>query len=560
MIKYSYTLLFLFILGCNENKHTTESNDALIPVNALGGIMAVNPYVQTDLDLSAYIIGDKSQLKITGISSNYPGRCSASIVDNFNVSVTLNVPGRCDYTYIVSNEQGQQDSAQMVVVSSSSLEHVLLPNISIPVIIGSHDIIIDLSKKLGDSILGYELSNEFVIQANQGFSPGEAAKLSSQSINYQVPSSLGWNYIAYTLTKGEDVRIGHVFMSISDELNLPPKITPMVSIYPLKLKTNKSITIDLTNEAQIISDQFSYQKSSYISGENNKLIYDVTPDDCMVLCLAETAFYCKSFDYSLPFDRCDLSTAVGPVKHDGPNYAHYSRLKTWDFSIMDDSGIWQLSSVQSIGATVKPVNSNDVNNNKFTFIAAKAGKYDVSYIISDHQDGSTMGTIQFEVENELTPPYCHQDPEASDLNCLPYVSTLNGVFTAAPSQQYWNAIGYTSSTPIININEEGQYGHPGKYILLNYSQAFKWCSYLNEKAHLGRTTWGLPRNIELINFYAEQSSNLYKSNGWPTKVAYMSATLPNASSNKLTNLFDGTVSKGELNESSYASCISRSID
>lgn len=82
-----------------------------------------------------------------------------------------------------------------------------------------------------------------------------------------------------------------------------------------------------------LRSQFVVTQNAAIKGHNVKILNFTSLTSCMQACLNETAFSCKSFDYSKVLQTCDLSdkTAieVGGLKTDYPHdpYAHYSRKK-----------------------------------------------------------------------------------------------------------------------------------------------------------------------------------------------------------------------------------------
>ncbi|WP_176713284.1 MULTISPECIES: PAN/Apple domain-containing protein [unclassified Aliivibrio] len=222
-------------------------------ITALNGLATAKVNTPTSLDLTPYVIGNGS---LVNMFSGDP-RCESSIGHGFGVNVVVGRAGRCDYTYTVSNEEGLQSSAQMVVVTSSIPNPVLTP-VSVAVILGQTNVAINLKTLLGEAIPdGFSLTTDFVIQSASGSTNGEVNKTGALELMYTAPDALGWNYIAYTLTNASsETLIGHIFVSISDEINEPPLIEPEKGFtYPHSVVINTPLMLDLENtEGLAISD------------------------------------------------------------------------------------------------------------------------------------------------------------------------------------------------------------------------------------------------------------------------------------------------------------------
>ncbi|WP_340642462.1 PAN domain-containing protein [Photobacterium damselae] len=238
----------LAISGCGGGDGDSTSTDKPLPIDsvtALNGLTTAKVNNATAVDFTPYVMGKGAQLAT--IISSEPDRCLVDSQSGLSANMTITQAGRCDYSYTVSNMQGEESSAEMVVVSSSLADPVLTP-VSVATSIEQPNIVINLKSLLKDEIPdGYILSDSFVIQAAQGSSNGTVTKSGDLDIRYTAPNALGWNYIAYTLTNGAgDALIGHVFVSIADEINTPPVINPQEFIYPNSVMLNEVVTIDLT--------------------------------------------------------------------------------------------------------------------------------------------------------------------------------------------------------------------------------------------------------------------------------------------------------------------------
>jgi hypothetical protein len=230
-------------------------------ITALNGLATAKVNTPTSLDLTPYVIGNGS---LVNMFSDNP-RCESSVGNGFGVNVFVGRAGRCDYTYTVSNEEGLQSSAQMVVVTSSIPNPVLTP-VSVAVILGQTNVAINLNTLLGAAIPdGFSLTTDFVIQSASGSTNGEVNKTGALELMYTAPDALGWNYIAYTLTNASnETLIGHIFVSISDKINEPPVITPKEGFtYPHSVVINTPVTLDLENTEglDIEDDSGSWQLS-----------------------------------------------------------------------------------------------------------------------------------------------------------------------------------------------------------------------------------------------------------------------------------------------------------
>ena len=230
-------------------------------ITALNGLATAKVNTPTSLDLTPYVIGNGS---LVNMFSDNP-RCESSVGNGFGVNVVVGRAGRCDYTYTVSNEEGLQSSAQMVVVTSSLPNPVLTP-VSVAVILGQTNVAINLQTLLGEAIPdGFSLTNDFVIQSASGSTNGEVNKTGALELMYTAPDALGWNYIAYTLTNASnETLIGHIFVSISDKINEPPVIMPKEGFtYPHSVVINTPLTLDLENTTglAISDDSGSWQLS-----------------------------------------------------------------------------------------------------------------------------------------------------------------------------------------------------------------------------------------------------------------------------------------------------------
>ena len=120
------------------------------------------------------------------------------------------------------------------------------------------------------------------------------------------------------------------------------------------------------------------------------------------------------------------------------------------------------------------------------------------------------------------PAYCHQYPIAVGVNCLPYVETNVGIYTASMSQVYALSIGLTAATPpgygdLYTELYDGEL--MGPYILYRYQYRAAGCNRLNTLDFLGRTNWRVPSSSELQSLHASEGDMKLKY-GWPTSHNY----------------------------------------
>ncbi|MGR6859365.1 hypothetical protein ACU5EH_02945 [Aliivibrio salmonicida] len=153
------------------------------------------------------------------------------------------------------------------------------------------------------------------------------------------------------------------------------------------------------------------------------------------------------------------------------------------------------------------------------------------------------------------PPYCHQFPGATDLNCLPTVTVASGkIFTANMSQQFirasYSTLSYTSL-----YNENGSNGHVGVYVRTNHVQSLAMCSALNTKNQYGRNNWRLASKDELLTELYGEYGDMFDARGWPTYYVYWSG-MPRGSDYYRVDLGNGYVSSKHPSGAYYASCVS----
>ena len=81
-----------------------------------------------------------------------------------------------------------------------------------------------------------------------------------------------------------------------------------------------------------LEDHFKHYPNAAISGFNLEHLKGYTVEQCMQACIAETNFVCKSFDYRVGENACDLSHKtlddVGGLKTDYVDevFDHYARV------------------------------------------------------------------------------------------------------------------------------------------------------------------------------------------------------------------------------------------
>ncbi|WP_022694049.1 winged helix-turn-helix domain-containing protein [Ponticaulis koreensis] len=88
-----------------------------------------------------------------------------------------------------------------------------------------------------------------------------------------------------------------------------------------------------SSEERALEAEFMLTPDAAISGFNNKRFFYVSRHDCMRLCLKQTDFVCRSFDYYNLENACDLSEetaeSIGGLKTDyelPQSYDHYARI------------------------------------------------------------------------------------------------------------------------------------------------------------------------------------------------------------------------------------------
>ena len=430
MDKMFFLFLLVLLSGCKGGGEHDQENTITPPLqspfSALNGLVTVKANTETMIDLKPYVVGEQSQFSVTHISSNNPNRCFSSVSGELTFDVTLAEPGRCDFTYSVSNAQGINESAKIVVVSSEAINPEL-PPISVPVVVGAENVDINLADKLGDVIQGYTLSPELVIQVSPGSLEGVATVEGDQRISYQVPRRFGWNYIGYTLTNASgNALVGYIFVSIADDVNSPPSISNRSYQYPKILQIATPTVIDLGEFT--VANNFSIHSNQSLDGQDLYTLPDATPEQCAVMCLSDPS--CTGFEM-LPPSCTGKNGGSGSLNEGSVDV--YKRLSETGMIIYDRDE-WQLSDVQSINATVTPVDPNDISNKKFTITTAKTGTSHVSYIVSDHRGGYSLGLMQFESGcsagadraklMSLIESGAIQEVEAFDTSCITDMSYL----------------------------------------------------------------------------------------------------------------------------------------
>ena len=153
----------------------------------------------------------------------------------------------------------------------------------------------------------------------------------------------------------------------------------------------------------------------------------------------------------------------------------------------------------------------------------------------------------------MRPPYCYQFPGVTDLNCLPTITVASGkIFTSSPSEQFIDT-NYPSVSYSGVYNENGSYGHPGEYILMNHEQASALCRAYNRENQHSRNNWRLSSKDELNDELFNKYGNMFNAWGWPTSHYYWSST-PAGSSYYIVDVNDVSVSNPL--QPLYALCVS----
>ncbi|WP_305816453.1 hypothetical protein [Photobacterium leiognathi] len=299
--------------GKPQTENPSKDPDTSIGTSifAMDGLFSSKLNTPVSFNIKDFVVGDWDKSSIN-ISTNDPD-CRYELAPSGKTSLTIDKVGRCDFMYSIISNSNETVDAKMTLVSTKNDRPILSP-ISTTTLV-SQAIDINILELIKDQIpAGYSLSPDFIVESSSADNKGFVTKKDDSTITFMPTENIGWNYIAYTVVKGEDAYVGYAFVSIADEANAPPAITNAKVEHNKRLDIGETVVIDLSSS---------------------------------------------------------------------------------DYGISDDSGVWQLSYVQSFGATVTPVNPDSVENKRFTFTAPIDGVYDVAYIVSDHDNSSTMGIIRF---------------------------------------------------------------------------------------------------------------------------------------------------------------------
>ncbi|MGR5235679.1 hypothetical protein [Vibrio alfacsensis] len=267
LCRHALALLIIALLSACGGEDSASGGSEPVPpptltpqtLTALSGLNTAAIHQPMTMDLSPFILGEQAdtQLQMDNLNAEH---CPDPEINGLRFSLTLSKAGWCDYRYSVFGRDGEQDEAIVTLVTSTAADP-MLPVISVATTAdigsrsGSRDgserqaIAIDLLGHYGP--LGYTLVEErLAVQAPPGTQKGTISANGDGSISYNAPSSYGWNYIQYALTKtlknGQtDTRVGYVFITLSDSVNTPPSITPEIWHYPRSVKPGESLTIQL---------------------------------------------------------------------------------------------------------------------------------------------------------------------------------------------------------------------------------------------------------------------------------------------------------------------------
>lgn len=233
---------------------TTHSGTVRQGFTVSDGFEVIAPGRTQYVELSKYS-SKTSSIQVNSVTTEDPDCQDATVKDHgFEVSVRSN-PSLCRYTYSASSLDASA-SAEVIVFASNALQPTL-PPISRALQVDGSTVDIDLKQLLAtDFPAGYQLVDQAALNV-QGDNKGAVVYKSGTTFSYKPPTMSGWNRIVYTLShpsKTDQDKVGAVYVTISDKVNLPPQIGKPNLDYKTEVDAGVSLTIDLKTSGATITE------------------------------------------------------------------------------------------------------------------------------------------------------------------------------------------------------------------------------------------------------------------------------------------------------------------
>ncbi|PQJ64199.1 hypothetical protein BTO10_05260 [Vibrio chagasii] len=233
---------------------TTHSGTVRQGFTVSDGFEVIAPGRTQYVELSKYS-SKTSSIQVNSVTTEDPDCQDATVKDHgFEVSVRSN-PSLCRYTYSASSLDASA-SAEVIVFASNALQPTL-PPISRALQVDGNAVDIDLKQLLAtDFPAGYQLVDQAALNV-QGDNKGAVVYKSGTTFSYKPPTMSGWNRIVYTLShpsKTDQDKVGAVYVTISDKVNLPPQIGKPNLDYKTEVDAGVSLTIDLKTSGATITE------------------------------------------------------------------------------------------------------------------------------------------------------------------------------------------------------------------------------------------------------------------------------------------------------------------
>ncbi len=330
-------LIAVFMLSACGGESDNESSSLIeqTPLVASNGFNTVLPDTQSYIDLSLLIATSASGAEVTGVyleSTQGSGTCSpvnsnqendddSNLISDLGFTVTIIGSAICEYTYdvetvAVSGQTKIQDSATMVVVSSTDGDAVL-PPISIAMAIDDGELLTNIKTALGDDFpTDYILSDDFSVLGD-----GDVAIDTANFTVSYTPTAEGVSRVVYTLEgfiEGvADTKLGTIDYAVSDGLNEAPTADSFT--FEDEVTINTAVDIDVENhisdgdddDLQLIDVQ------SYLA----EVVVQASDED-----FSNTTFSFETSSYGMHYVSYTVSdlhggfaTAIIEIKIDDPN-------------------------------------------------------------------------------------------------------------------------------------------------------------------------------------------------------------------------------------------------
>lgn len=243
--------LLLSLVGCNNESNTNNMNNSVsssikhinietsdVQLKTFkNDLTLINTMVTSEVDADL-IISELVQL-------NKNSGCKVNGINNLNLTLSSDEIGECRYEYTVSPKRedlydGESHSIVRMSVSETSQENTLTA-INKNTDLGT-EVIVDLEAELSAELSGsgYHVVDDVTIVGS-----GSAyVDVINNTITY-TPELIDISEILYSMSDGENILLGSIFISISDTENTPPIVENYVKEGIISKGT--MIEVDLSN-------------------------------------------------------------------------------------------------------------------------------------------------------------------------------------------------------------------------------------------------------------------------------------------------------------------------